>query len=427
MRKEDYNSSTSGYLADSFEGISTIFTDMEVLSMSQTHFVVRAKRYGRWWVLKGLQAEVAGQEAYRQRLRKEFEILMQLQHPAVVVPAGLESVDGLGVCIVMEYVDGITLAEWLKGKTRRSQRLSVARQVAEAVRYVHTKNIVHRDLKPGNIVITRNGDCVKLIDFGLADTDSHAVLKQPAGTLRYISPEQLHTAVTDVRNDIYSLGKIFSQMDLRYGRIVRKCLLPAEKRYQNMDELLAAMLARKRKPMHVALSAAAAIMALLCVVVVILTTHLQKMKSEQKRQEMEQERQKVAYDQQKAAYSQQKAAYDQQKEMYDQQKAISDQQMYARLRVKESKQAGYASIDNALQALGIAQIVDTLSFQIYLPADFYARVDKFNNAVTACVNGLDNSFTEDERNEISMALYMHGNQAISSLMEQLLKKPSNPQ
>ena len=200
--QQDYDSSASGYLTDSFEGISQTFTDVEILGTSGVNVVAKAKRYGRWWLLKGLNKQVASETGYQQRLRKELELLMQLQHPYVVAAAGLESVEGIGHCIVMEYVEGPTLKEWLRNGHTRKERRRIARQIAEALEYIHSKGIVHRDLKPENIIITSTGDHVKLIDFGLADTDSHAILKQPAGTLKYMSPEQMQTAVADVRNDL---------------------------------------------------------------------------------------------------------------------------------------------------------------------------------------------------------------------------------
>jgi serine/threonine protein kinase len=104
-------------------------------------------------------------------------------------------------------------------------------------------------LKPENIIITRNGENVKLTDFGLADTDSHAVLKQPAGTPRYMSPEQMQTSVTDVRNDIYSLGIIFQQMKLghSYHKIINRCLLHIDQRYPNVQALQEAVVRHKKR------------------------------------------------------------------------------------------------------------------------------------------------------------------------------------
>ena len=239
MKKQDFDSSASGYLSDSFEGISQTFTDVEILAMSEINVVAKAKRYGRWWLLKGLRKEVAEEAGYQQRLRKELEILMLLQHPNIVAAYGIEEIENLGRCIVMEYVDGVTLKEWLTEKSTRRIRFRVMQEITDAVSYLHTKGIVHRDLKPTNIIVTGNGGHVKLIDFGLADTDSHAILKQPAGTPDYMSPEQRQTAVADTRNDIYSLGVIMQQMELgwRYQYIVKRCLKPIERRYQQMAEL----------------------------------------------------------------------------------------------------------------------------------------------------------------------------------------------
>ena len=86
-------------------------------------------------------------------------------------------------------------------------------------------------------MVTRNGQRLKLIDFGMADTDQHAILKQPAGTIQYMAPEQAQTSVPDIRNDIYSLGIIISQLQLGHGykKIVERCLKPIGQRYQSVE------------------------------------------------------------------------------------------------------------------------------------------------------------------------------------------------
>ena len=228
---------------DSFEGISRKFTDVTIVNTSDVNIVAKAKRYGRWWLLKGLNQQVANETAYIQRLRKELELLMQLEHPFVVSTVGLEMVEGLGNCIVMEYVEGVTLDVWAESHTSRAERLQIAGQLLNAVEYVHSCGIAHRDLKPSNIMVATNGGTLKIIDFGLADSDRNAILKQPAGTRRYMSPEQAAIGEADVRNDIYSIGVILQGLNLgwRYKRIVRRCLLPIDNRYQSIAELKKAM------------------------------------------------------------------------------------------------------------------------------------------------------------------------------------------
>lgn len=194
--------------------------------------LMRARRFGRWWVLKGLKAEHRQQTVYRTMLRKEFDILVSLQHQGIVSASSFEEVNGLGPCIVMEWIDGTTLAEWLRNNPPMKVRLSVLHQIIDALDYLHGKQIVHRDLKPSNIMLTSNGLHVKLIDFGLADADNYAILKQPAGTEGYTAPEQTTQRVADQRNDLYSLGCIMEQMRLsrRYRAVIRSLKAPLSER-----------------------------------------------------------------------------------------------------------------------------------------------------------------------------------------------------
>ena len=131
----DNDNNASGYLNDSFEGIDRVFTDVEIISTSEVNIVAKAKRYGRWWLLKGLQPEKAQETAYQQRLRKELELMMPLQHPNIVNAVGLEKVEVFGECIVMEYVDGMTMKNWLATAPTLTNKRRVAKELIDAVGY----------------------------------------------------------------------------------------------------------------------------------------------------------------------------------------------------------------------------------------------------------------------------------------------------
>ncbi len=205
------------------------FTDFSTVSSRGYSLLTRAKRHGRWWMLKGLKEQYRQDTVFRALLQKEYEITSQLQHPMVVSVFSLEEVGELGLCIVMEWVDGITLKEWLaQGKHTKKQRRHVADMLLDALAYVHSRQTQHRDLKPSNIMLTHDGQHLKLIDFGLSDTESHAILKAPAGTEGYMAP--------DGPSDIYSLGCILRELHL--GRlsclVVGKCCSPLRRRYTDI-------------------------------------------------------------------------------------------------------------------------------------------------------------------------------------------------
>ena len=106
--------------------------------------------------------------------------------------------------------------------------------------YFHSKQIIHRDLKPSNILITNNGNNVKIIDFGLSDADDYVILKQAAGTRKYAAPEQLIPNNTiDCRADIYSLGIILkNNFPKSYHKIAEKCAQhDKEKRFASVEEI----------------------------------------------------------------------------------------------------------------------------------------------------------------------------------------------
>lgn len=223
------NEPTSGFVRSDDILRTDRFTDFSTVPSRGYNLLVRAKRHGRWWMLKGLKESYRNDAVYQVLLQKEYEITSQLQHPMIVSVFSLEEVEGFGPCIVMEWIEGLTLKEWLaQGNHSRKQRRHVADMLLEALAYVQSRQTQHRDLKPSNIMLTHDGQHLKLIDFGLSDTDSHTILKAPAGTEGYMAP--------DGPSDIYSLGCILRELRLGWlsRMVIRKCCAPLSHRYTDI-------------------------------------------------------------------------------------------------------------------------------------------------------------------------------------------------
>ena len=162
--------SDSGYI--DIENFSADWSDITLLQQRRQNTIFSAKRYGKRYLLKGISPEYQSLTAICLLQEKEFSFGISLSHSNIAETYSLEDVQELGRCIVMEYVDGLTLAEWIKTSPSRAQRERVLAQLLEVLEYIHSLQLVHHDLKSSNVLITRNGQNVKLIDFGLSDTDS---------------------------------------------------------------------------------------------------------------------------------------------------------------------------------------------------------------------------------------------------------------
>ena len=128
---------------DSYSGIiieesrrSEQFSDFTPIPCKGFNILCKAKRYGRWWVLKGLKEPYRQDENYKNLLHKEFDILISLQHPNIVSAYSMEEIPEMGTCIVMEWIDGITLEHW---SGRKTEGEDIFLQLLDAVHYIHAK------------------------------------------------------------------------------------------------------------------------------------------------------------------------------------------------------------------------------------------------------------------------------------------------
>ncbi len=197
--------------------------------------------------LKAVNCEQGSEAENLARLQREYLILEMLYGNEHIVRCIDWHDDAeVGPCIVMEYVDGETLADFLKTNPSNKERKRILNELLDAVGFIHKHQVVHNDLKTDNILITRNGHNVKLIDFGYADCDSN-IDKATGGTKAFASPELVDRETTDITSDIYSLGFIIKALfPHRYSSIVRKCQQKeTNDRYQYVSELIKEIRFRK--------------------------------------------------------------------------------------------------------------------------------------------------------------------------------------
>lgn len=222
---------------------SDVWSKPELLSSEGHNALYVATRFGRKYVLKALAEPYRESTPHIELLRKEFSIGVAVDHPNIVRLLDFGHMESIGWYIRMEYIDGITLNQFLETRPSATIRRRILEQLLDALAFLHERQIIHRDIKPANILITRNGSTVKLIDFGVSDTDDYVTFKQPAGSMTFIAPEQLAGQPIDNRADIYAVGKIISLLfPHRYRYIAHKCtcVSPAD-RYSSCAQVARVM------------------------------------------------------------------------------------------------------------------------------------------------------------------------------------------
>jgi len=165
--------------------------------------------------IKILRDEHMSNDELQRRFRNESKAISVLSHPNIVKVFDVSFSEKVQY-IVMEYIDGITLKEYIEqqGVIRWKEAVHFLVQILRALQHAHDKGIVHRDIKPQNMMLLRDGT-VKVTDFGIARfarNDDSTLSDKTIGSVHYISPEQAQGAPTDGRTDIYSVGVMMYEM-----------------------------------------------------------------------------------------------------------------------------------------------------------------------------------------------------------------------
>lgn len=184
---------------------------IERIGIGGTAIVFKGKdiKTGEIVAIKILKEEYIQDAEFIKRFRKEAEAAAKLTHPNIVSVKDIGQDEDV-IYIVMEYVDGVTLKDYIDAMQYISWQdtLKVAKQILAAVDHAHKNHIIHRDIKPMNIMVSDNG-LIKLTDFGIAKAVSNSTIQandNSAGSVHYLSPEQARGGFVDERSDIYSIG-----------------------------------------------------------------------------------------------------------------------------------------------------------------------------------------------------------------------------
>ena len=251
---------------------------VELIGRGGMAYVYKAKdlKLNRFVAVKVLREEYTENEQFIKKFDRESQAAAGLSHPNIVSVYDV-GVDGEVYFIVMEFVDGITLKQYLdkKGQLDYEEATNFIIDIAEALKCAHSHQIIHRDIKPHNIMLTKDL-MPKVTDFGIARAITSSTItmtNQTMGSVHYISPEQARGGFVDERSDLYSLGIMYFELltgqlpfdeestvtiaikhiqeditppkqlnpaipDSVNDVIVRLCQKKPEDRYQNCDELI---------------------------------------------------------------------------------------------------------------------------------------------------------------------------------------------
>ncbi|WMJ22383.1 protein kinase [Paludicola sp. MB14-C6] len=190
---------------------------LELIGFGGMAIVFKAKdiKEDRFVAIKILKDEYLQNDDFKRRFRNESKAIAVLSHPSIVKVYDVNFSDNIQY-IVMEYIDGITLKEYIEqqGTVKWKEAVHFTVQILRALQHAHDNGIVHRDVKPQNVMLLEDGT-IKVMDFGIARfarENGKTLSDKAIGSVHYISPEQAKGEITDERTDIYATGVILYEM-----------------------------------------------------------------------------------------------------------------------------------------------------------------------------------------------------------------------
>ena len=189
----------------------------ELIGQGGMAYVYRAydRIENRWVAIKILREELSDNSDFLRRFRNESKAIAVLSHPNIVKVYDVSFGDRIQY-IVMEYVDGITLKQYIEqqGEIKWREALYFTVQILQALQHAHERGIIHRDIKPQNIMLLEDGS-IKVMDFGIArftQAETQTMTDKAIGSVHYIAPEQARGGHINDKADIYSVGVMLYEM-----------------------------------------------------------------------------------------------------------------------------------------------------------------------------------------------------------------------
>lgn len=367
----------------------------------------RVEHYGKYFIFK---TTTSNSEYCRQLLRREFELSKSLDTPyiahTILFGTLLPGKEG----ILMEYVDGRTLDEFLTENPSPAVKRRIFSQLLEVVGYLHSKGIIHNDLKPSNIMIGRTSDTLRLLDFGLSDDDAHFLQRTPGFSAGYAAPELSSHRKADVRSDIYSIGRLMRLLfGKRYGRIAGKCLkLQSSRRYRDIPTLSRAWSHRNR---GLKIVAAAGVVAITTVFAFFLALEWKANTATTSRLEEEVASQKEENSRQRESYMMLQAAYENMRDSLNQaDESRRIHQEYVNQHIEEFRNGLETRLERVYEKMKNAPTPeDAMQLRLlYLEEvkGYYNKFDRFvgNEDIRPTLNAVFMDFLQQSDNRLNSIL-----------------------